>query len=190
MDKKEKGLLVQKKMLEQSLKQEYERTLEERIRRTLEVKRHLIIPAHHFAQVSTEASILYRDGNFYGCISLIQAVAEALVKFMCQKNNFKPSNKFENNIQKLKKRGFITEDLEKRLLAIWEKRDDYHHLKPGIEREGKKLEELAKRKVELLSKVEGEVFKYSLREEKLILENPKYWNKNEKEQVIAYIRFD
>jgi len=78
--------IIQKKIIEDSLKQELEQTLSSRVQRYLKVKPHGIVPYTQFAPVSAECALLFRDGHFYGCIALSQAVAEAIVRFLCQKN--------------------------------------------------------------------------------------------------------
>ena len=85
-----------------------------------------------------------RDGHFYGCTALTQAVVEALVRFMCESNGWRASKQFEKNVETLSKRKFIKAELKKSLLEIWTQRNDYHHLNPNIERDWRKLEKLAK----------------------------------------------
>ena len=167
--------IIEKKQLEDTLKQEFDLTLQKRIDRYLDVKPHMIMPAAHFSPVSGECSRLFRDGYFYGCISLTQAVAEALIRFLCKINSCKPDNKFVKNVKRLQKRGFIIPSQAKKLLKIWERRDDYHHLSPKVERDLQTLERLAKEKLQLLVKIEGEFFGISFVRGKLKPNNPKYW---------------
>jgi hypothetical protein len=82
--------IMQKAMTEDGIKQEFEQTLASRVERYLKVKPHGIIPLTEFAPVSAECALLFRDAHFYGAIALSQAVAEAIVKFLCQKNGWKP----------------------------------------------------------------------------------------------------
>ena len=99
MDKEMVDKLIQQKQTEDSMKQEFDQTLSERAIRYLEVKPYGIIPNTKFAAASSECSLLFRDDHFYGCIALVQAVAEALVRFLCQKNK-KSVGEFENNLEK------------------------------------------------------------------------------------------
>ena len=96
MDDKTKKL-VDKAQTEDTLKQEFALTLDQRAKRYLELRPHGIIPNSHFAAVSAECHSLYRDGHFYGTISLAQSVTEALIKFLCEKNGWKPNKDFEKN---------------------------------------------------------------------------------------------
>ena len=82
---------VEKARIKDTLEQEFTLTLDQRVNRSLELKPHGIIPNSHFAAVSAESHDLYRDGHFYGTISLTQAVAEALARFLCQKNGWEPN---------------------------------------------------------------------------------------------------
>jgi len=86
--------LMQQKFTEDSIEQEFEQTLSSRVQRYLKVKPHGIVPYTKFASVSAECALLFRDGHFYGCIALSQAVAEAIVRFLCQKNGWKPKKEF------------------------------------------------------------------------------------------------
>ena len=118
----------------------------------------------------------FRDGHFYGCIAMTQAVAEALVRFLCERNLWKPAKVFETNVENLRKRGVISDGLKDSFLKIWEKRNDYHHLNNNVERDRQVLEELAREKASLLAKVENEVFHFTVVEGKLVPEQPKYWD--------------
>jgi hypothetical protein len=166
---------IEKKQVEDRFRSEFEATLKERIDRHLESKPHSIIALTHFAGVSTECSSLYRDGHYYGCIALCQAVAEALVRFMCSCNSFRPAKVFETNVNNLAKRGFIKDEIKEYLLSLWQRRDDYHHLNPGIEEDRIALQELALAKIRLLTEVESNVFAYSIVDGALNPANPKYW---------------
>jgi len=178
MDKKTMHELIQQKQIEDPIKQEFEQTLSDRAARYLQVKPHGITPYEHFSVASAECSLLFRDGHFYGCIALTQAVTEALARFLCQRNSWKPANKFEKNVERLSARNVISGKVKKSLLRIWVKRDDYHHLNPNIEGDRQALEELAREKVRFLAEVESEVFRFTVADGKIIPEQPKYWKES------------
>lgn len=159
-----------------TLRQECEQTLAERARRYLQAKPHGVIPLTHFAPVSAEATLLFRDGHFYACIALAQAVAEALVRFLCEKNSCSPRKDFDKNVEKLTTRGFITEEIKGKLLQIWDARHDYHHLNADIETDKERLQEMAIEKLNLLTDVEKEIFAFTIVEGKLVPTNRKYWD--------------
>ena len=178
MDDKKINELIQKKMTEDSIRQDFEYTLSDRVDRYLEVKPHKIIPNMYFSAVSTECSFLFRDGHFYGCIALTQAVAEALVRFMCKINFGRQGKVFEKNVEKLLNRGFISNKLKDNLIEIWARRDDYHHLESSISTDRQMLEDLARKKTRLLVDVEKQVFSFTIINGEINPENPKYWDIN------------
>ena len=167
---------IQRRMIEKDMRQLFEQRLPERIRRYLELKPHPIVAYHYFSAVSAECIELFREGHSYGCIALTQAVAEALVKFLCRRNGWQPDKVFEKNVKKLLKRKFISDSVNRFLLQIWDKRDDYHHLNAKIETDRKKLEPLAIEKVKLLNKVEAEIFHYTIIDGKIKPTLPQYWD--------------
>ena len=166
---------MQRALTEDAIKQEFEETLSSRVERYLKVKPHGIVPMTQFAPVSAECALLFRDGHFFGCIALSQAVAEVIVKFLCQRNGWKPKKNFEENVARLQNRNFISSDMKGKFLRMWENRDDYHHLNSTIETDRGKLETLAYEKALLLKEIESEVFKFSIVDGKLLPENRKYW---------------
>ena len=180
------NLVIQKRILEDGLKQEFEQTFSDRVERYLEVKPHSMIPNTPFACASSECSKSYRDGHYYGCISLTQSVVESLVKFLCRANSWKPDKVFEKNIQKLKTRRIITTEQFNDLLKIWENRDDYHHLNDSVESDYMKLKALSKDKLVLLNKIERQIFDFSINKGVIIPRNPKYWTTGNED----FLRFD
>lgn len=104
-----------------SIKQEFEQTLPKRVERYLEVKPHIIIPNAPFAVPSSECSFLYRDGHFYACIALVQAVAEAIVRYICDIDFGKHGKVFEKNVDTLYDRKFISDALKESLLRYGRK---------------------------------------------------------------------
>ena len=182
--------IMQRVITEDGIKQEFEQTLSARVERYLKVKPHGIVPLTEFAPVSAECAFLLRDGHFYGAIALSQAVGEAIAKFLCQKNGWKPKKSFEENVAMLETRQFISKNMKEKFLSIWEKRDDYHHLNPTIEMDRQKLERLAYDKVSLLKDVESEIFRFSIVDGKLVPENTKYWTVQPNGTVPVFLRLD
>jgi len=181
---------MQKVFTEDGIKQEFEQTLSARTARYLRVKPHGIVPLTEFAPVSAECTLLFRDGHYYGSIALSQAVGEAIAKFLCEKNGWKPKKNFEENVQKLETRQFISESMQAKFLSLWKKRDDYHHLNPSIETDRQKLEVLAYEKVSLLKEIESEIFKFSVVDGRLVPENSKYWNLQPNGTAQVFLRLD
>jgi len=188
MDEKTIHELMQKKLAEDSIRQEFEGTLADRVARYLQVKPHLIIPNKHFAAASTECSFLFRDGHYYGCIALTQAVAEALVRFLCKTKSVRHGKDFKKNVANLSGK-FISDKAKESLLKIWEKRNDYHHLNPDVETDRQALEELAREKTRLLVEVEREVFRFTIVDGKINPENRKYWDISS-DQMEVFLRLE
>jgi hypothetical protein len=189
MDEETKRELYQRALTTDLIRQEFEQTLPERVERYLQVKPHGIIPNAPFAAPSSECSFLYRDGHFYACIALVQAVAEAIVRYICDIDFRKHGKDFKKNVENLYEKKFISDKIRESLLKIWEKRNDYHHLNPSVESDRQTLEKLAKEKARLLVEVESEIFKFSLGKDRgIIPKYPKYWtisgNRTE-----AFLRF-
>ncbi len=176
MDEETRRELFQRAQITDSITQEFELTLPERVERYLQVKPHQIIPNEPFAVPSTECSLLFRDGHFYACIALVQAVAEAIVRYICDVDFGRHAKVFEKNVEKLHLRGFIDNKLKEALLKIWEQRDDYHHLNSNVKSDRDTLERLAREKTCLLIEVESEIFKFSFGNDgSIIPKYPKYW---------------
>jgi hypothetical protein len=190
MDEKAKQELFQRAITAESMKQEFEQSLPKRVERYLQVKPHEIIPNAPFAVPSSECSLLFRDGHFYACIALVQAVTEAIVRYICD-IDFNNHNKvFEKNIEKLHVRKSIDDGLKESLLKIWERRDDFHHLNSNVPSERQTLENLAKEKTRLLVEVEKNLFEYSYGNDgTLIPKYPKYWNIKE-DKMDVFLRLD
>ena len=168
--------IVERKIFEDTQRQLFEQTLPARIDRYMQVKPHPITANHHFSSISAECIDLYRDGHFFGCISLAQAVAEAMVKFLCSRNGWRPRKQFEKNIEKLLTRKFISPQIYDCFVMIWQTRDDYHHLNSNIETDRQKLESVAKEKLTLLNKIESDIFAFTVVEGKIKPTNLKYWD--------------
>ena len=174
MDDKIRRFIDQKET-EDSLRAEFEFSLPARIERSLEAKPAGIVPFTHFAAVSAECTRLYRDGHFYGCVSLAQSVAEAIARFLCEKNGWKPARAFEKNVATLVGRKVIDEPTQRIFLTIWEKRNDFHHLNSNVPTDSAELERLAREVVPCLVDLEGRVFRFRIVDGKLHPEDPKLW---------------
>lgn len=190
MDRKTKGELFQRVQVANSMKQEFEQTLSERVERYLQVKPHEIIPNTPFAAPSAECSLLFRDGHFYACIALVQAVTEAIVRYACDIDFGEHDKVFEKNVEKLHTRRFIDDELREAMLRIWKKRDDYHHLNSNVKSDRDTLEKLAKEKARLLVEIERQLFSFSFGDNgSIIPKYPKYW-KIQGNQAEIFLRLE
>ncbi|MFC1902907.1 hypothetical protein ACFLX4_02430 [Chloroflexota bacterium] len=160
MNEEEIRETIRRHQQEDTLKQECLGTISERVARYLELDFIKVTPNEHFASISAECILLYRDGYFFACIALCQAVAEALVRFLYKRNVCNVSHDFKKNILVLLRRRKITTNCYKCLKEIWKGRNDYHHLNPKVPTEKIKLQAIAKSKMIALHDVESEVFAF------------------------------
>ncbi len=191
MDEGEMRKAIRRAEQEHRLKADCLGTIGDRVSRYLELNFIEIIPNEHFASISAECILLYRDGYFFACIALCQVVAEALVRFMCERSKFGASisQDFEENVEKLRKRN-IKPDCSKLLKEIWEGRHDYHHLNPRVPTERTKLQAIAKGKIIALHSVESQVFAFEWVGGVVKPKYPKYWPKPHNGLFSAFLRFE
>ena len=167
---------IQRAEYRRSLQSDYEFTLDQRVDRYFRVKPPVMIASTPFSAVSAECAQQFRDGHFYGSIAMAQAVGEALVRFLCERNRFRAAKAFDVNVRNLKKRRFISNAIADSLESLWMRRNDYHHLNSNIEQDRDELEALAERKLGDLYSVEEDVFSHDISEGRLIPRHPKYWD--------------
>ena len=190
MDKEEVLRAIKHKQLEESLKQDFLAKLDERISRYQELDFIKITPNAHFASVSAECILLYRDGYFLACIALCQAVAEAIVRLMCKRSKFTSiSDDYTENVTKLHNRK-IKPDCNQLFKGIWVGRDGYHHLNPEIPTERNKLQEIARSKIVTLHKIEAIVFEFAIKDGAILPKYPKYWDINKDGLINVFLRFE
>jgi len=189
MDKEEMRKAIKRHQLEDSLRQECLGTISDRITRYLELDFIGVTPNDYWASISAECILLYRDGYFFACIALCQAVAEALVRFLCTKSGFKASNVFEENIDKLRRRK-IKPDCSELLEEIWKGRDDYHHLNPKVPTERVKLQDIAKSKMIALGAIESKVFEFEWVAGAIKPKYPKYWPQTNNGLLNVFLRLN
>ncbi len=132
----------------------------------METNRHPIMPNHYFSYVSSECQLLFNGGYYYGCIALCQSVAEALARFMYEKwTGNPPAEKFGANIHKIKNAD-VQPDVSNLLEDIYggQQRQDFHHLNKTVPIEYEKLRSIATEKIDLLNRVESQVFECEITE--------------------------
>jgi len=130
----------------------------------MESKKHPIIPNHYFAYPSSECQSLFENGFYYGFIALCQAVAEALARFMVKRGTAEqPSASIFKNLS-LAEKGHVQPDVSGLLRDICgrdpKQRNDFHHLSKDVETSYEQLRAIATEKIDLLNKVESQVFEY------------------------------
>ena len=182
---------IKRHQLEENLNGDFLATIDERISRYQELDFSQLTPNTHFAFVSVECINIYRDGYFFACIALCQAVAEAIVRLMCERSTFSSiSDYYEENVKNLHKRK-IQPDCDELLKEIWKERNDYHHLNLNIPNEKSKLQEIAKGKISALHSIESKVFEFAWTKDGAISPRyPKYWDFNKDGLLSVYLRFE
>lgn len=181
--------LARRASLSDALRQEFEATVNRRVDRYLKAEHHPLVSNTTFAGASAECVDLFRDGHFYGCISLCQAVGEALIRFMCESNSWGPAGDFDENLRVLQRRGFIDGAFESAARRLWQGRHDYHHLNPNVESDLQKLEQTAFSKIRDLAELESWVFEYSVRDGKVRPKRPQYWRHTPDRRLEVFLRF-
>lgn len=167
---------IPRKYMEESIRSELESTVQERVDRFLEIQWPFVIPYTHFSHAFGECLLTFRDGHFCACIVLTQAVAEAMIKFLCKKNHWRPSKDYEQNVYKLCDRSIITTESKDCLIKVWKKRDDYHHLNPDVMTDREELYKIARQHLTQLLYVVKEVFHFTVSKDGIVPTQPKYWS--------------
>ena len=191
MDEEEIRKAIKRHQLEDTLRQDCLGTIGERVSRYLELDFTELTPNAHWASISAECILLYRDGYFFACIALCQAVAEAIIRDLCKKNILKLSKSFESNVSRLYSNEKISAECKEALKTIWKGRNDYHHLNPEVPTEREKLQAIARSKMIALHAVESEVFAFEWIGGAIKPKYPKYWPQTQDGSYLnVFLRFE
>ncbi|MFC1899979.1 hypothetical protein ACFLYN_00115 [Chloroflexota bacterium] len=155
----------------------------------MESNKQPIIANQYFSYVSAECQRLFDNEYYYGCIALSQSLAEAYARFMYEQYaNEKPEKWFYENITKHREYE-VKPDVTELLTELYEQRNTFHHLKPDVPREFVKLKSIATKKIELLNKVETQVFEIiDLTPGNMKFKYPKYWETDKVDSL--YLKID
>jgi hypothetical protein len=178
VDEQQDGM-DERRRIEDSIKNEVLRTLSDRATRFLQVRGSNLVPDGPFAAPSVECAEQFRDGHYFGCIALTQAVQEAVIRHVWQiKLKKKPTQdgRFDKNLEALHKKKFISDEWKTKLDQMWAERHSFHHLRPSVECDQQKLEETARNTLKLLNDLEREFFGFSVREGMVVPDHPEYWS--------------
>lgn len=173
---------------EKQMREDFERNLPARLDRMIRVPIGSIGPLHHFATPILECRRMFIAGHFYGCISLVQAVAEAVARFLLSKNphlTVPDPNEYAtvvNTLQRDRANPVITPATFAAFGRIRgprkgkEDRNVYHHLDEDIELDPVKLEARAEQCLLALHEIESDVFGFTINDGKIVLKKEKYWD--------------
>jgi hypothetical protein len=171
--------VAERRRVEESIREEVLRTLSDRADRFLQVCGAALVPDGPFAAPSGECAEQFRDGHYFGCIALTQAVLEAVIRHVWQVRFKKKPNQegsFEKNLEALYKKGFISDEWKTKLDRMWADRHSFHHLRPSVESDRQKLEATARNTLKMLNDLEREFFGFTLREGMIVPDHPEYWS--------------
>jgi hypothetical protein len=142
--------------IENYLRRKFEADLQARVRRTQELSYPRVIGGHYFAAASSQCLELYRDGYMLGCIMCSQALLEAVLKFVAQRNGMEFNKEVEDLIRDLVAKRILNDNALNAAKLAWRHRNDFHHLNSGISVID--LETKAKECVEATCTLEEEIF--------------------------------
>lgn len=163
--------------IRRKLRTNFEQRLEMAVDRELAVAPLAIVPNHHFAAASAECIATFRDGHMIACVSLVQAVAEGIAKFICVRRKISSKKGQEARVKLLSSEKLITTACAEafdRISAA--QRNDFHHMNPAVPTDRAVLYGLAERALRDLATIEGEVFAYGFDAGRLVPRHPQYWD--------------
>lgn len=174
--------------LKKTLASEFERTLDERVNRYLSVDRQQFVPSYHFAPAITECFKLYRDGNFLSCVMVSQAILEALMRFVAERNGVLPGEKEQKPelAARLQAAGVVTAAFVEAVTRIHRSfRNDFHHMNPKIAKIDIAL--FATRNATDLAEIQNEIFGFDIRDGRIAPKQRKYWDIKPDGSVLVHV---
>jgi hypothetical protein len=174
----------------EQLRRNDESYFEQRFARLARNPVHNFVPAEWFAAAATECREMFRDGHFYGCISVAQAVGETLAtQFLVDQHPRAEKQQEETWAEAWLRAGVITERCCQAFLRIRKNRNDFHHLNKGIPTDRVILERRAEECVKDLYDIESEIFAYEISSQgTLIRQRPEYWIEGEPNLLQVFLR--
>lgn len=188
MERNQPDPLAERRRIEDCIKNEVLRTLSDRADRFLQVRGTILVPDGPFAAPSIECAEQFRDGHYFGCIALTQAVLEAVIRHVWRvKLKRKPNQEgtFDKNLEALHKKKFISDEWKVKLDQIWSDRHSFHQLRPSVESDQQRLEATARTTLKLLNDLEQAFFGFTLREGMVVPEHPEYWSISLGESLVS-----
>jgi hypothetical protein len=176
---------------DEQFRQREEAAFTQRKERASRTKVHGIIPSHFFSAVSSECRELFIDGHYYGCISLSQAVAEGLSRFLGSIHSAGAKNDPPQRVERLHSAGAISKSCRDAFLQIWgNDRNTFHHLNNDIPTDVPTLESRAEDCVNALYAIESEVFAFDMAGGAIVPKNRAYWPKSDPEHLQVFLRLE
>ena len=184
---KKQSQAEERRRVEDAIKNEVLKTLSERADRFLQVQGAVLVPDGPFAAPSMECAEQFRDGHYFGCIALTQAVLEAVIRHVWQiklKKKLNQEGSFEKNLAALHKKNFISDEWKTKLDQMWSERHSFHHLRPTVESDQRKLEETARNTLLMLNDLEQDFFGFEVNEGVIVPHHPELWSIKDGESLV------
>lgn len=185
--------ILERKQTEDDLRSEFEGTIKERVSRYLEVGHQKIIGAHHFAPASTECLLSYRDGHFIATVMMSQAINEAIIKFVAERNAIElqsstGAKSLDALMLELEQAHKISANCAEASRGIYGSfRSNVHHLNPKVA--SIDFRSLALKNIQRLATIENEIFTFDIVDGgKMKPRNPAYWDVGKDGYTSAYLR--
>jgi len=173
----------------EQLRQHYDARLAGRAERAARTEVHGVIPNHFFSAASSECRDVFVDGHYYGCISLAQAVAEGLARFLGDIHHVGAKKDPQQRVHRLHTKGAISQAALDAFARIWgNDRNTFHHMNRDIRTDHAGLERRAEECVKALLEIESEVFAFEIENGKIIPKKVMYWPKSDPEHVEVFLR--
>jgi hypothetical protein len=160
----------------QRIREEFDRTFEERVARFIEIEHQGVIAGEHFGPASAECLRIYRDGHFISTVMVTQAVADGLWRFILDRNAINAEGRERPEMAAfLVERQILTQEAADAAVRIWGSfRNDVHHMNPKVAKIP--FPKLAQQNVTDLATLERELFDVTFDNGKMIPKQPKYWD--------------
>lgn len=161
-----------------------------RAERAARTQVHGIIPDHFFSAASSECRDAFIDGHYYASISLAQAVAEGLCRYLGDFHKVGARKDPPQRVRRLRSQGFISQQVLDAFLRIWgNDRNTFHHVNADIQTDYLEIERRAEECVRALMEIESDVFAYEISEDgKIVPTTPGYWPREDAEHVQVFLR--
>jgi len=152
---------------------------------------HGVIPHRFFSAASSECRDVFINGHYYACISLAQAVAEGLARFLGDIHEVGAKKDPQQRVRRLQSKGVITKRALDAFLLVWgNDRNTFHHMNENISADHEELDRRAEECVNALFEIESDVFAFEISEGKLVPKNLAYWPKSDPDHVDVFLRLD
>ena len=166
VDEKQDGV-DEPRQVEASIRSDVQPTRADRVARVRQVRRMVRVPDSPFAAPAAECAAQFRDGRYFSCIALTQAVLEAVVCHMWQvtlKKKPHQEGSFAHNLDALHKRQIISDAWKTKLDQMWTDRHTFLSLRPSEESDRQQLADTAHYTLQLLNELAQAFFGFVMRD--------------------------